>query len=245
MARRPVIGLVTQTLPPQSPEKPPLWVIGPRYVEVLRAAGGVPWVIPLLSHDPDTLHEIFSRLDGVLLTGGADVDPARYGEPKLPVCGYIDPDRDAVELALLHHAEQHRLPVLAVCRGIQILNVAGGGTLYQDIPTQVPAALKHDHFTNPQQPSRKLLSHEVTMKPGTRLHGLLGAAVVSVNSMHHQAIKELAPGLTATAYAPDGVIEAVESAGDRFVLAVQWHPEELTDGQPGMRRLFEALVAAC
>jgi putative glutamine amidotransferase len=244
MVRRPVIGVATQTLPAVPGERPPCWVMGRSYVEELRKVGGVPWVIPLLPHDPDTLHAIFERLDGVFITGGADVDPACYGEQKSPLCGAIDPDRDAVEIALLRHALGRNLPVFAVCRGIQILNVTCGGTLYQDIAGQVPAALKHDHFPTPDNPSRKFLAHDITVKSGSRLGRILGEAVVPVNSMHHQAIKDLAPNLAPTAYAPDGVIEGVEGTNGQYLVAVQWHPEELTESMPGMQRLFSTFIDA-
>jgi putative glutamine amidotransferase len=242
--RRPVIGIATQTLPAVPGERQACWLMGRSYVEELRKVGAVPWVIPLLPHDPDTLGEIFDRLDGVFITGGVDVDPGRYGEAKTPLCGATDPDRDAVEIALLTHALSRGLPVFAVCRGIQILNVACGGTLYQDVTAQVPAALKHDFFPTPEQPSRKFLAHDVTVKPGSRLGHILGEAVVPVNSMHHQAIKDLAPNLAPTAYAPDGIIEGVEAADGRYLVAVQWHPEELTDTHPGMARLFSAFAEA-
>ena len=244
MPRRPVIGIATQTLPAVPGERQACWLMGRSYIEELRKVGAVPWLIPLIPHDPDTLGEIFSRLDGVFITGGVDVDPARYGEPKTPLCGVTDPDRDAVEIALLKHALDRNLPVLAVCRGLQILNVACGGTLYQDVTTQVPAALKHDHFPTPDKPSRKYLAHDVTVKANSRLAHILGEAVVPVNSMHHQAIKDLAPSLAATAYAPDGIIEGVEGTGGQFLVAVQWHPEELTETQPGMARLFSTFANA-
>jgi putative glutamine amidotransferase len=218
--------------------------MGRSYVEELRKVGAVPWLIPLIPHDTDTLQEIFDRLDGVFITGGVDVDPGRYGEAKTPLCGTTDPDRDAVEIALLQHGLQRQLPVFAVCRGIQILNVACGGTLYQDVTAQVPAALKHDYFPTPEKPSRKYLAHDVAVKPGSRLGHILRDAVVSVNSMHHQAIKDLAPNLTATAHAPDGIIEGVEGQSDQYLIAVQWHPEELTESQPGMARLFSTFADA-
>ena len=244
MPRRPVIGIATQTLPGVPGERQPCWLMGRSYIEALRTVGAVPWVIPLIPHDHGTLGEIFDRLDGVFITGGVDVDPSRYGEPKTPLCGTTDPDRDAVEIALLQHALKRSLPVLAVCRGIQILNVACGGTLYQDVSTQVPAALKHDFFPTPDQPSRKYLAHDVTVKPGTRLGRILRDARVPVNSMHHQAIKDLAPNLAASAYAPDGIIEGVEGTDGQYLIAVQWHPEELTETQPGMARLFTTFVEA-
>jgi putative glutamine amidotransferase len=243
--RRPVVGIATQTLPGVTGERQTCWLMGRSYIEELRKVGAVPWVIPLIPHDADTLGEIFSRLDGVFITGGVDVDPARYGEEKTALCGTTDPDRDAVEIALLKHALAHNLPVLAVCRGIQILNVACGGTLYQDVTAQVPAALKHDFFPTPERPSRKYLAHDVTVKPGTRLGRILGGAVVPVNSMHHQAIKELAPNLAATAFAPDGIIEGVEGTGEQYLVAVQWHPEELTETHPEQARLFTTFAEAC
>lgn len=244
MPRRPVIGIATQSLPAVAGERPPCWIMGQRYVDVLRGVGAVPWIIPLLPHDPDTMGEIFSRLDGVFLTGGVDVDPSRYGEPKHPLCGATDPDRDTVEIMLLKHAIERDLPVLAVCRGLQVLNVACGGTLYQDVATQVPAAMKHDFFPTPSNPSRAYLAHEVTLSPGSRLGGILGDSVVPVNSMHHQAIKDLAPNLLANAFAPDGIIEGVEGKDGKFLVAVQWHPEELADSQPGMHRIFTEFLAA-
>lgn len=241
---RPVIGIATQTLPAFAGERQACWLMGHSYIEAIRLVGGVPWLIPLVPHDPGTMNEIFERLDGVFITGGVDVDPARYGESKSPLCGTIDPDRDAVEIALLQHAMSRDLPVLAVCRGLQILNVACGGTLYQDVAAQVPAALKHDHFPTRENPSRKYLAHDITVKGGSRLGRILGDAVVPVNSMHHQAVKELAPSLVASAYAPDGIIEGIEGTGSQFVVAVQWHPEELTDTQPGMARLFTEFASA-
>jgi putative glutamine amidotransferase len=244
MPRRPVIGIATQTLPAVPGERQACWIMGRSYIEEIRKVGGIPWMIPLIPHDPETLHEIIDRLDGVFITGGVDVDPSHYGEPKTPLCGATDPDRDHVEIGLLKHALARNLPVLAVCRGLQILNVACGGSLYQDVTAQVPAALKHDHFPTPEHPSRKFLAHDVIVKPDSRLGQILGDTRVPVNSMHHQAIKNLAPSLVATAYAPDGIIEGVEGTAGQYLVAVQWHPEELTESQPGMARLFSSFAAA-
>lgn len=243
MASRPVIGIVTQTLPPIVGERAPCWIVGCGYIHALRSVGAVPWVIPLLPDDPDTLREIYDRLDGVFLTGGVDVEPSYYGEAKLPVCGVTDPDRDAVEKSLLEYAMAKSLPVLAVCRGLQILNVTCGGTLYQDVASQVPAALKHDYFPTPANPSRKYLAHDVTVKPGTRLAKIMELAVAPVNSMHHQAIKDLGRGLQPNAWSPDGIIEGIEGVNGQYLVAVQWHPEELTETQPEMKRLFTSFIA--
>jgi|SRR5579872_5389013 len=244
MSRRPVIGIATQTLPAVPGERPSCWVMGRSYIEELRKVGAIPWIIPLVPHDTDTLQQIFDRLDGVFITGGVDVDPSHYGESKSPLCGDTDPDRDAVEIGLLRHALKQNLPILAVCRGIQILNVACGGTLYQDVTSQVPSAMKHDYFPTREKPCRKFLAHDIVVKPNSRLGRILGNDVVQVNSMHHQAIKDLAPNLTPTAHAADGIIEAVESTDERYLIAVQWHPEELTESHPGMARLFSSFAEA-
>ncbi|CAN5189527.1 gamma-glutamyl-gamma-aminobutyrate hydrolase family protein [soil metagenome] len=242
MSRRPVIGIVTQSLPPVVGERPLCWIVGAGYINALRSVGAVPWVIPLLPHDMDTMQEIFSRLDGVFLTGGVDVEPSYYGESKLPICGTTDPDRDAIESALLKHAMDRKLPVLAVCRGLQILNVVCGGTLYQDVATQIPAAQKHDHFPTPSNPNRKYLAHDVAVMQGTRLSKIMGTPVCPVNSMHHQAIKDLGKGLVTNALSPDGIIEGIEGTNGQYLIAVQWHPEELTETQPEMKRLFTTFV---
>lgn len=239
MASPPIIGIAMQTLPAKERRHPSCWVMGQQYVEAVRAVGGVPWLIPLFPDDPNSLDAILERLDGIYLAGGMDVDPSRYREPRLSVCGESDPARDAVEIHLVEQARERGLPVLAVCRGLQILNVAYGGTLYQDVPSQVPAVLKHN-----TAPRRTTLAHDISIKSRSRLSQILNESRVPVNSLHHQAIKDLAPGLAVTAYADDGIIEAVEGQGERFLVAVQWHPEEMIDTMTGMKRLFAAFVEA-
>ncbi|MFO0809708.1 MAG: type 1 glutamine amidotransferase [Gemmataceae bacterium] len=243
MANRPVIGIAMQSQEAVPGQLPRCWIMSQRYVQVLSTLGAVPWLIPLLPTDEPTLRSIFDRLDGVFLTGGVDVDPSRYGEAKESYCGHTDPDRDAVEFLLVKWAMAEHKPLLAVCRGFQVLNVACGGTLYQDVTAQRPASMKHDYF--PQAggtPTRDFLAHEVRVEPATRLGRCLQAECVPVNSMHHQGIKELAAGLVPSAYAPDGVIEGIEGANGQYLVAVQWHPEELTH-QPGMRRLFTEFLS--
>jgi putative glutamine amidotransferase len=242
MPRRPVIGIVTQTLPAVVGERPTCWIVGAGYINALRSVGAVPWVVPLLPEDMPTMEEIFDRLDGVFLTGGVDVEPSFYGESKLPICGTTDRDRDVIESALLRHAMATHKPVLAVCRGLQILNVVCGGTLYQDVATQIPAANKHDFFPTPANPNRKFLAHTITVTPGTRLSNIMQTPVASVNSMHHQAIKDLGRGLVTNALSPDGVIEGIEGTNGQYLVAVQWHPEELTETQPEMKALFTTFV---
>jgi len=245
----PVIGITTQTLEAVPDQLPRCWVMSQRYVQVLTVSGAIPWVVPLLEGNEATLRRIYERLDGLFLPGGVDIDPATYGESSSPLCGRIDPARDWTELLLARWALADRKPVLAVCRGAQLLNVAVGGSLYQDVGAQHPDAIKHDHFPlNGRR--RDELAHEVHITAGSRLHDLLGADTLAVNSMHHQGIARLASGLRAVATSPDGLIEGVEGAeegdgeGDQFLLGVQWHPEDLVDVDPRMRRLFDAFIAA-
>jgi putative glutamine amidotransferase len=215
-----------------------------QYVRVLVSAGAVPWIIPLLQNDAATLRGIYDRLDGVFLPGGVDMDPSAYEEAANHLVGRTDPARDEIELTLTRWALQDGKPLLAVCRGIQVVNVAAGGTVHQDLASQLPGAIKHDYFPRRGQYSRDLLAHDVEVIEGSRLASLLGASNVQVNSMHHQGIKQLAPGLHPTAYAPDGLIEGLESPNGRFLLGVQWHPEALVERDPRMHRLFTAFIQA-
>jgi putative glutamine amidotransferase len=243
--RRPTIGIPTQTLhaiegiPDAVPES---WVMNQRYARAVAAAGGLPVLIPLLEEE-DTLRALYDRLDGVLLPGGVDLDPATYGETPLPTCGRLDPARDRVELAFARWAIAEGKPLFGLCRGLQIVNVALGGTLYQDIAAQRREAIKHDYFPSAGFP-RDHLAHPVIVTSGSRLDSLVGTAPLKVNSMHHQAVKDLAPGLVSTALAPDGVVEAVESPDRPFLLGVQWHPESLTERDPRMHRLVAGFVEA-
>jgi putative glutamine amidotransferase len=214
-----------------------------RYFLAATIVGGIPWMIPLLDDDPETLRCIYERLDGILLPGGVDMDPGTFGELPLPQCGRIDPARDRVELQLTRWALEDMKPILGLCRGLQVINVAMGGTLYQDIATQMPASIKHDYFPTAGF-ERDHLAHEVSLARGSRLRAALERPSVPVNSMHHQGIRDLAPSLMPSAVAPDGLIEGVESGGDHFLVGVQWHPEvfEMTD--PHTRHLFREFIAA-
>lgn len=245
MRRRPLIGIPTQTLhsidgiPAALPES---WVMNQRYSRAVAAAGGLPVMIPLLDEE-DILRAIYDRLDGLLLPGGVDLDPATYGEAPLPTCGRLDPDRDRVELSLARWSREDGKPLFGLCRGLQIVNVALGGTLYQDIAAQRSDAIKHDFFPTAGY-SRDHLAHPVTVTAGTRLDAFVGSAPLRVNSMHHQAVKALAPELVSTAVAPDGLVEAVESPDSHFLLGVQWHPEALSDRDHRMHRLLAGFVEA-
>ena len=245
-SRRPVVGIPTQTLQSLggvSAEIPPSWVMSQRYVQTLTSAGAIPWLIPLV--DDETLRGIYDALDGVFLPGGADIDPATYGAEPHALCDRTDRERDRVEVALARWAIEEQKPVLGICRGMQLINVAAGGSLYQDLAEQLPGSLKHDYFPfRGQSFTRDYLAHEVDVDPTSRLAQLMGAGALKVNSMHHQGIRTLGRGLRQTATAPDGLIEAIEGTGDAYLLAVQWHPEALTDNDSRTRALFSDFITA-
>jgi putative glutamine amidotransferase len=201
------------------------------YVRALESAGLVPLAVPTMLA-PDRAGAALAAVRGLVLTGGEDVAPDRYGAAPHPRLGHVDPVRDAAELALIAAARTRRLPILAICRGIQILNVALGGTLYQDLDTERPGSVPH---------AGDLSRHAVRVQEGSLLERTLGTRSATVNSRHHQAIRDLAPGLKAVAWADDGVIEAAEplDAGAPWTVAVQWHPEDLTE-----RALFDGFARA-
>lgn len=208
------------------------------YIRAIERAGGVPLLLTPY-HSPESLARL--HVDGLLLTGGGDIDPARFGEAPHAKTDLISGERDELELErVTRQAIDTGLPLLAICRGIQVLNVALNGTLHQHVPDVFGEDIAHS-----QSGARSYASHEVTVEPGTLLAGLSGGERLRVNSFHHQAIKDLGEGLKPVAWTDDKVVEAVELPGARgFVLAVQWHPEELIETDPAARSLFEALVTA-
>jgi putative glutamine amidotransferase len=214
-----------------------------RYYQAAAAAGGAPVMIPLFDDDPATLRALYDRLDGILLAGGVDMDPCTFGDVPHPKLGRTDPARDAVEIALARWAVDDRKPILGLCRGLQVMNVALGGTLFQDIEAQVPGAIKHDYFPTAGF-ERDHAAHQIAIADGSRLAAAFGVPDVTVNSMHHQAVREVAPALHVSARAPDGLIEAVESGTDHFLVGVQWHPEMFEQSDPRTRRLFSDFIAA-
>jgi putative glutamine amidotransferase len=240
-----LIGVTTQTLhaiegiPDALPSS---WVMNQRYVHAVMAAGGVPVLVPLLAEDPATLHEIYDRLDGVVVPGGIDVDPAYYRSMRTPELGRLDPARDTTEVVLTRWSIRDRKPFLGLCRGLQVLNVATGGSLWQDLAVERPDSIKHDYFPTDGW-SRDHMAHPIDLQPGTHLADAMGRSQSPVNSMHHQGIRELGFGLSATAWSPDGLIEAAELP-EQFAVGVQWHPEMFEAGAPGVGRLFGAFVDA-
>jgi putative glutamine amidotransferase len=208
------------------------------YGQAIQHCGGAPIIIPV-SQTRETFETIFHRLDGLLLTGGPDLNPRFYGEQPLRELGEVDEGLDRMEIEAARTAFQRDLPILGICRGIQVLNVSQGGTLYQDIPSQLKESIGHS-----QRADTSVLTHSIRLEKGTLLHGILKSKEVWVNGKHHQAIKDLAPGLTVSARARDGVIEAVEHPSKKFILGVQWHPEGTWKNDLYSKKLFLAFVQA-
>jgi putative glutamine amidotransferase len=241
MGQRPLIGITGFETAFPKPPHAPLYATGQRYVRAIEDAGGLPVILsPGLSND--TLLATFERLDGLLLSGGGDIDPTIYGEEPHPTIWGLDMNRDRAELAMAQWAAETHKPLLCICRGTQVLNVALGGSLVQDIATMQPKALRHmyDQEITPREET----THAVTVDTDSLLGELIHSNAAQVNSWHHQAIKRLAADLKVVATAPDGIVEAIEIPGHRFALGVQWHPEWLYDRQPEMARLFHGLIAA-
>ena len=211
------------------------------YVEGVAAAGGAPVVLPPVG-DERTAGAVVRSLDGLLLSGGSDLDPSYYGEEPDPELGPTIPERDAFEMALVGLALRRGIPIFGICRGMQVLNVALGGTLYQDLPSQWDRdVFKHRQATPKWQPT-----HEVEVEDGSYIAGVMDREMVKVNSYHHQGVKDLAEGLVVTGRSADGVVEAVEARNisEHWLLGVQWHAEAMRGAGPQQESLFEAHVSA-
>ena len=235
--KTPLIGLPALEIP--RGEKPARFGINQSYVKALVKAGCAPVLIPPLA-DEQVLRAIFDRLDGIVFPGGADVAPELYSEEALAGLNVVEPERDRAELRLAGWAYESALPTLGICRGQQLLNVALGGSLYQDLRAQGATGIDH---SDADGRARSSLVHRVRLDPDSRLAQLIDETTLEVNSLHHQAIKSVAPALKVSGRSDDGVIEAVEADGSRFLIAVQWHPEELLD-LPWVARLFSGLAQA-
>ncbi len=232
--KRPAIGITIG----YDEDRPDRHLLREDYVKAVVTAEGLPYVLAPVFHRD--IPALLDRLDGLVLTGGSDVDPVLYGEAPHPKLGSVFRERDDFEIALCREAVRRDLPTLAICRGHQVLNVATGGTLIQDLPSE-PSGGSVDHDPDTERASR---IHDVRILDGSRLRRLLGKERVGVNSFHHQAIRDLGQGLVATAWAPDGVIEGVEDPSRRYLVGVQWHPESFWREAEGFAPLFRALVEA-
>lgn len=227
---KPVIGITVSKLTDDVEKHKD--AIPSAYAEAISKAGGLPLLIPN-EYPLSDLADLLGKLDGLLFSGGGDIDPIHYGVQNDYYSHGISKGRDTLELALAKLALASELPVLGICRGFQLLNVALGGSLYTDIPTQRPSKINHSTLESD--------AHEVTVETHSRLFQILGSEHVRVNSRHHQAVRNLADGLQVTASASDGLIEAFELPGGRFFQAVQWHPENLPH-RPEHRRIFESFI---
>ena len=231
---KPIIGLS----PLYDEEKRGLWM-RPGYLDVLYDCGAIPLVLPFNSDAVD-VEQILSICDGLIMTGGPDVHPSRYGQKPIPQCGSIQPFRDELEYLLLDKALSRDMPLLAICRGEQILNVYLGGSLYQDLATELPESINHA-----MEPPFESLCHKVSLVKGQPLQELLQVEELPVNSIHHQAIRRVSPDLVPMAHSMDGVVEAVWMPSKRFVWGIQWYPEWIWDIDQRHRKIVQRFVEAC
>ena len=232
--RPPLIGITTGS----DSKRPEFYSVRHEYVRSVEMAGGLPVV--LVPGDPAFSAALLDRLDGLVVTGGVDIAPGLYGAVSHPAVTAVNDERDLFETTTLRGALARDLPVLGICRGIQLLNVVRGGTLIQDIPSETGSEVSHD----PPGLARNEVAHGVEIAGGTVLAGLLGTGTAAVNSFHHQAVSRLGEGLVVSARSADGVVEGVELAGARFTVAVQWHPESFWREFQRFGALFQGLVAA-
>jgi putative glutamine amidotransferase len=217
----------------------PTYFLRARYVRAIEELGGIPLILPLVA-DTFSRKRLLDDIDGLLITGsGPDLPPRLYGERQRYSFPLVSERRANFELELVHQARRRNLPLLGICGGMQTVNVACGGSLFQDIPSQVPDALPH------RQSAKAIhVSHSVTVAPGSLLRKIVVKATFMVNSSHHQSVKTVAPSLIASAVAPDGIVEAIESPAHQFFLGIQWHPEFLFDRHVLHQRLFKAFLRA-
>lgn len=232
MTTKPLIGIASDvgTVPGERDRA----FVYTTYVEAIRRAGAVPVLIP---PQPENASTIVEDLDGIVLAGGEDCDPSVYGEEKHPTTEMMDPRRQSNDLTLARAARERGIPTLGICLGVQVMNIAAGGTLIQDIDSAMQTEI--EHASEPSDRGR----HEVTIEQGTRLSQILGDRQLNVNSSHHQAVREVGSGLRVTAHAPDGVIEGLEDPQHPFYVGVQWHPEDMP-GERSAEKLFGAFIDA-
>lgn len=231
---RPLIGITTNHSDREKELK-----LSRSYTEAIIAAGGLPVLLPVVTEE-EVINAYIARIDGLLLTGGGDMDPLIFGEDPLPESGKLDPLRDNFELELVRKALERDLSILGICKGCQLLNIVLGGSLYQDLYRQKPGVLKHN-----QEAPRWYPTHRVTIEEDSNLYKIVQQQVIKVNSIHHQAIKDVSPNFRVAAYSADGVIEAIEKKEGAFVLGVQWHPESLWANSRENYNIFREFIRQC
>lgn len=209
------------------------------YIRAIEASGGAAILLPYTAN-PESIDRFIDLCDGFIFAGGADIEPARYGEEKHPLCGETTPYRDQVEFLAFEKIMKTEKPIMGICRGSQLINVALGGTLYQDIPSEIKTDLTHKQEHPHSEPA-----HEANVVSGSLLHSLIGKSRIHINSLHHQAIKELGDGLSPMAVADDGIIEAIARTGKRLVWGFQWHPEKAFDNSEDSKIIFKKFIEEC
>ncbi|MEE8448457.1 MAG: gamma-glutamyl-gamma-aminobutyrate hydrolase family protein [Thermodesulfobacteriota bacterium] len=241
---RPVIGITADCNlgpPAEDGEKVPVtgYCLRPTYINAVSQVGGLALILPI-NLEKDVLEQMGEMIQGLLISGGGhDVDPRLYGESKMAELGRINQERTGFELAIARIVLEMGKPILGICNGLQVINVAAGGSLHQDIASQIKGSLPHR-----QSSPRNEIAHDVFILPGSRLREIIGAERIEVNSLHHQAVKGLGEGFQVNAVAADGVIEGIEKTGSHFVMGVQWHPEDLCTIDPKMESLFSSFIAS-
>ena len=230
---KPIIGIFAEVDLEQNTK------VSSAYIRAIEASGGIPILLPYVK-DRDTIEHFVNICNGFLFTGGADIEPQRYGEQKKNTCGEIQYARDELEFAVLQVVNNSSKPIMAICRGAQLINVALGGTLYQDIPSEMNTPISHRQTEPKNSPS-----HNVQIMKNTPLFDLAKKTVITANSFHHQAIKKLGEGLEIMAVADDGIVEAAYLHGERYVRAYQWHPERLYETDIYNRLVFDDFIKAC
>lgn len=234
---KPLIGITTRNR--LDPDGHPIVAIQHSYVNSVLQGGGIPFPIPNVLSDDDLL-QVYSQVDGIMFSGGGDISLRHFNGSDHPRIDGVDEARDSTELTLMRAACRDGKPVLGICRGAQVMNAALGGTLYTHIADQLKGALDHAYPGD----RRRTIVHPVNVDEASRAAGIFGETLLQVNSLHHQGLKDIAPGLRVAGHAPDGLVEIVELPDHPYAFAVQWHPEWLTD-QPAMQRLFRSFVVAC
>jgi putative glutamine amidotransferase len=241
----PLIGMLCRHDRSVNYKQKPINAQGEPYMQAISQAGGIPFLIPL-NLPTASLRTLYDLADGVVLTGGGDVEPYLYGGQPHPTEGDVQPDRDEEEITVTRWAAADGKPLLGICRGIQVIAVAAGGTLVQDIPSLLPEATLHQYqYNNDNSHPDDYLAHAVELVPDSRLAGILQSHTVWTNSLHHQAVESVPQPWRVAGRSTDGVVEVVEHREHPFLIGVQWHPEVLVSNQEPAREIFKAFVAAC
>ncbi len=238
LSKKPIIGILCDINKEEGKEDRPLYFVKSNYISAIKEAGGIPLIITPLKDEND-LTKTLNLIDGLLIPGGDDIDPKYFKEEPHPSLELIDQEIVEFQMGFFNKALNKGMPVFGICAGLQIINIACGGNIYQDIPAQYSNPIKHKRNENEKKDS----IHNVRIEKNTKLYNILKKGEVSVNSTHHQALKDVAEGFMVTARSDDGIIEAIESRKHRFVIGVQWHPEDLYKENNLFLKLFERLVS--